>query len=104
LDFGNFTSQGNTCLDYTLLKTASSSAYASLIGLCFLALLNSFLGESLTYGQQLSAIFLSFLGVLYVFKGHLSELDNYYKIIFFIIILFGTLPAATDQSVRSSIS
>jgi hypothetical protein len=62
--------------------SGSSRAIAPVIGVGLIAFINYFLlGESLNINQLISAILITFLGVFYYFKGHISENLNS-KIIF----------------------
>jgi hypothetical protein len=85
-------------------KTTSTSAYGSMMGLVVLGLVNFIQGEQLSFLHWISLILLSFLGVLYAFKGHLAQFSMKYKLFFVLVAFAGFIPAMTDQAVKSEVS
>ena len=57
--------------------TASSRTFMGAVAVGFIALINyGLLNEDLSNYQLLSALLISCVGILYYFKGHLSETSN----------------------------
>lgn len=67
-------------------KTASSRIFMSSVACGIIAFINVLLfGEILSTNQVISATLITFLGIIYYFKGHLSESDSHRA---FLIMLF----------------
>lgn len=80
-------------------QSQSSSEYYKFVSLGILAVVNTFLGETLGNVQLASIGFLAFLGLAFVLRGHLSGLGNTYKVMFAILVLTGSTPGMFDQAV-----
>lgn len=90
-------SKGMELTQYSL--SARSYLLPSSIG--FIAIINNFLGESLTLQQWVAVIGLFILGVSFFFRGHIQALSKQGRLLF-LFLIFTTICCATlDQLILS---
>lgn len=81
-----------------LMKVSLSSRhYVTPLAVGLIAIVNSFLGESLTAAQWLSCLGLCVLAAGFFFKGHLSDLDRRARLSYAALVGLSVILSALDQ-------
>ena len=79
-------------------KTGSSRIFMGAVACGLIAFINVLLfNEELTQNQQLSAILITLLGIVYYFKGHLSESSKDSHKAFFIMLILAVILSVLDH-------
>lgn len=82
-------------------KSNSSCAYSKQISIAGVAIVNSLQGEVLHIPQWGAVIALTTLGLMFGYRGHISELSNKYKLIFVAMVILSIVPSTVDYAVIS---
>jgi hypothetical protein len=82
-------------------QSNSSCAYSKQISIAGVAIINGLQGEVLHLPQWGAVIALACLGIIFGYKGHISELSTKYKLIFVTMVVLCIVPATVDYAVIS---
>lgn len=82
-------------------KSLSATKFSLPVALGFIAIVNSFLGESLEIKEWIAAFSLCALGIIFSLRGHLQELGISGRILFFKLVLISIVAATLDFLILS---
>ncbi len=86
---------------YLRSQSNSSCAYAKQVSIGGVAVINAMQGEVLIMPQWIAVVALVILGIIFTYKGHISELSRKYQLSFLAMIGLSIIPSTADYAVIS---